>query len=130
MKRQQVSLAYTFTAIHTLQYSMHDHDNDTTTTRNPEDNESMVSSSIPAAASTTGSVEKTSRRWTDDEVKLLLGYVEANCILTTARGFNLKKSDFNKARNTVKTKDPSQCHYKWGHVHISVIDEDTYCLLP
>ncbi len=26
------SLAYTFTAIHTLQYSMRDHDNDTTTT--------------------------------------------------------------------------------------------------
>ncbi len=85
----------------------------------------MASSSIPAAASTTGSVEKTSGRWTNDEVKLLLGYVEANCILTTARGLNLKKSDFNKAHNTVKTKDPSQC----GDMYIYVIDEDMYCLL-
>ena len=34
----------------------------------------------------------------------------------TSRGTNLKKSDFNKAHDTVKLKDAAQCHYKWGHV--------------
>lgn len=114
------SLAYTFTTIHTLQYSMRTHNNDTAAP-NPQDNGSTASSSVhdvPAAPSTTGSVEKTGGRWMDNEVNLLLDYVEANCTLTTARGLNLKKSEFNKARNTVKTKDAAQCHYKWGHVCI------------
>jgi sRNA-binding regulator protein Hfq len=50
------------------------------------------------------------------EIKLLLDYVEANCILTTAQGLNLKKSEFDKAHVMVKSKDVNQCCYKWGHV--------------
>jgi hypothetical protein len=56
-----------------------------------------------------------------DEIHLLLDYVEANCVLTTVRGLNLKKVHFNKARDMVKTKDAGQCHYKWGHVHLFFI---------
>jgi hypothetical protein len=117
------TLAYTFTSLHAIQYSMYHHaeaaesDDETTTgARNPQ------SSTHDILAETTGSAaEKTSGRWTTDEINLLLDYIEANCVLTTARGLNLKKSQFNKARDTVKTKDAGQCHYKWGHVCIFII---------
>jgi hypothetical protein len=35
----------------------------------------------------------------------------------------MKKSEFNKAHDTVKSKDAAQCHYKWGHVDIFIIIE-------
>jgi hypothetical protein len=69
------------------------------------DNETTATTQNPGS-------EKTSGRWTTAEINLLLDYVEANCVLTTARGLNLKKSQFNKTRDTVKTKDANQCHYK------------------
>ena len=100
---------------------MRDLDNDTNAP-NPPDNDSIASSSIRNAPAATGSSEKTSGRWTDDEIKLLLHYVGTKCTLTTARGLNLKKSQFNGAREMVKTKDAGQCHYKWGHVRVFVID--------
>jgi hypothetical protein len=126
------SLAYIFTSIHAIQYSMRDHSDDNDTALNPQDTDSThfsASSSahnIPQAATTSNTEisEKTSGRWSNNEIMLLLDYVEENCTLTTARGLNLKKSDFNKARNTVKTKDSSQCHYKWGHVRAFLIDND------
>ncbi len=132
------SLAYIFTTLHTIQYSMQGHtDNgsykttaqnpqdDNTITRNPPDNASPTSSSmhnILATASTVES-EKTSGCWTMDEIHLLLDYVKANCVLTTVRGLNLKKVHFNKARDTVKSKDTGQCHYKWGHVNVFIINK-------
>ena len=126
------SLAYTFTTLHTIQYSMRDHDdnNDTTGPDHDSTNPSASSSThdTPAITSTSENVEKTSGQWTENEVKLLLDYVEANCVLTTARGLNMKKSEFNKARTMVKSKDASQCHYKWGHVCIFIIDENFYQL--
>jgi hypothetical protein len=70
-----------------------------------------------ADTSQASSSEKTSH-WTDHEITLLLDYIEASCVLNTTRGLTLKKSEFNKAHNTVKSKDPSQCHYKWGHVRV------------
>ena len=124
------SLAYTFTVIHTIQYSMRNHDNDNDddaqTAGDYESTNFTVSSSThdtPATASSSENIEKTSSRWTENEIKLLLDYVEANCVLTTARGLNLKKSEFNKAHATVKSKDANQCHYKWGHVCIFLIND-------
>jgi PKD repeat protein len=111
------SLAYTFTILHAIQYSMQDHDDNDSTTQNPDLTQYSASSSThdtPATTSTAGTAEKTTGRWTDQEIDLLLNYVEGNCILTTARGITLKKSDFNKAHDMVKTKDATQCHYKWG----------------
>jgi hypothetical protein len=113
------SLAYTFTTIHSLQYYMRNHDNDTSALNLPDNNESIASSSTPTAS---GTSEKTSGRWTDDEIQLLLHYVATKCTLTTARVLNLKKSQFNEARETVKTKDAGQCHYKWGHVCFFIIN--------
>ena len=63
-----------------------------------------------------GSAEKTGGQWNDQEINLLLNYVRQNCTLMTSRDTNLKKSDFNKAHDMVKSKDTAQCHYKWGHV--------------
>ena len=70
----------------------------------------------PTTTSTSESIKKTSSQWTDNEITLLLNYVESNCTLTTAKGLTLKKSEFNKACATVKSKDATQCHYKWGQV--------------
>jgi hypothetical protein len=130
------SLAYAFTILHTIQYSMRDHDNldhdnlnddgDTTTAQTSGDHDATNFSASSThntvntpTASTRASenLEKTSK-WSEAEVELLLNYVEANCILTTARGLNLKKSEFNRASAVVRTKDSSQCHYKWGNVGI------------
>jgi hypothetical protein len=122
------SLAYTFSGIHAIQYSMLEHDmdvdnpEDQSRAQNTQDNESASHSALTSThnpstiANTSNSSERTSGRWSEQESGLLLDYVEANCSLNTPRGLNLKKSDFNKARNIVMSKDPSQCHYKWGHV--------------
>jgi hypothetical protein len=59
----------------------------------------------------------------------MFNYVKENCILTTARGLNIKKSEFDKARDTVKSKDAAQCHYKWGHVDIFIIIEGSHYYL-
>jgi len=126
--RQIVSLAsisYTFATLHTIQYSLCDHKTDDTTS-------SMVQSAPDAStatssnnnASTTGNSNKNSTssgRWSPNEIQLLLNYVEAHCVLTTPRGLNLKKSDFTKAHETIKTKTAAQCHYKWGNVSIFII---------
>lgn len=129
------SLAYTFTALHTIQYAMRDHNNDTTTTTQPPQldhdltNPSASSSTAHytlASTSTSENLDKTSGWWTKNEIKLLLDYVEGNCILTTMRGLNLKKSEFNKAHDMVKSKDANQCHYKWNHVCIFIIHDGFY----
>ena len=78
----------------------------------------------PTIADTSSSSKKTSGHWSDHEITQLLDYVKANCTLNTLRSLNLKKSDFNKACNKVKLKDPSKCHYKWGHV--CYITDDVY----
>jgi hypothetical protein len=86
------SLAYTFTVLHTIQYSMWNHgdnDNDAPaqTAGDYESTNFSASSSThntPATASTSENIEKTSGQWTKNEIKLLLNYVEANCVLTTA----------------------------------------------
>ena len=122
------SLAYAFTILHTVQYSMREHgdnnlnDNDDGTAQTAEDSTNFSTSSthdtvntLPTA-STSENVERANNRWTDNEVRLLLDYVESNCILMTGRGLNLKKTQFNQAHATVKTKDAGQCHYKWNHV--------------
>ena len=133
------SLAYTFTVLHTIQYSMRKpasaetdntpQDYESMNLTNPSESscvtstgtgtgtrDSLATTSMPLAETTAS--EKSNSRWTEHEVKLLLDYVEANCTLTTGRGLNLKKSEFSKARAMIKSKDASQCHYKWGHVRI------------
>lgn len=81
-----------------------------------------TSTSNPAEASTK-SGKAASSHWSDQEINLLLDYVETHCSLNTSSGLNLKATHFNKARETVKSKDSSQCHYKWGHVCVFIIDE-------
>jgi hypothetical protein len=121
------SLTYIFTALHTIQYTMQDHDDNDTTTQDhdPLDHSALISThnTQPATTSTSESSKKTSGQWTDNKIKLLLNYVESNCTLTTARGLTLKKSEFNKAGATVKSKDATQCHYKWGQVYILIIND-------
>ena len=84
-------------------------------------NASLSTTHDTITTTTSESLKKTSSRWTENEVTLLLDYVEGNCILTTVRGISLKKSDFNKAHTMVKSKDASQCHYEWGRVCIVII---------
>jgi hypothetical protein len=118
------SLAYTFTVLHTLQYSMRDHtrnDNNAQPAQTPQDHDSTnqsTSTHNSPATGTTSAIEPeksgSQNLWSENEVKLLLDYVEANCVLTTARGLNLKKQEFNKAQAVVKTKTAAQCLYKWG----------------
>lgn len=115
------SLAYTFTTLHTLQYySMPDSNVDAQTTEDHDPTNFSASSSTHDTPASTENIEKASasNRWTDKEVSLLLDYVEANCVLKTAQGLTLRKSEFNKARATVKSKVANQCHYKWNHVRI------------
>ena len=115
----------------------HDIDNDITTSTQPPQLDCSTNPSALSSAhdtpttSTSKNLEKTSGQWTETEINLLLDFVEGNCILTTARGLNLKKSEFNKAHTIVKSKDVNQCHYKWGHVHIllSMLIFITYLLL-
>ena len=129
------SLTYTFTALHTIQYAMQDHNdyNTTTTAQDYDPDHSQAASTSthnatqPATTSTSESMKKSSGQWTDNEVKLL-NYVESNCTLTTARGLTLKKSEFNKACATVKLKDANQCHYKWGQVCIFIISDGFHYL--
>ena len=117
------SLAYIFSCIHAIQYSLLDHDMDDNSTSNQETSHSDFTSthdtSYPADTSSNSGKANTTGRWTDQEITLLLDYIEAHCPLSTSRGLSLKKTQFNKARDTVKSKDASQCHYKWGHVRIS-----------
>jgi hypothetical protein len=131
------SLTYTFTTLHTIQYAMRDHDNDNDTTTQPPQLDcdlthpsasSSTAHDTPATTSTLENLDKTSGRWTENQIKLLLDYVEGNCVLMTARGLNLKKSEFNKARAMVKLKDVNQCHYKWGHVRIIIINDSFHHL--
>jgi len=122
------SLTYTFTTLHTIQYLMWDHDHNTTAEPTEDHvltNISALSSThdTPTTTSASENIENTSSQWTEDEIHLLLDFVKANCILMTARGLNLKKSEFNKARATVKSKDANQCHYKWSHVCILLINK-------
>lgn len=123
------SLAYTFTVLHTIQYSMR---NSVDTTQTPQDYESTNPSTSThdsfATTSMSENTEKSNNRWTDHEVKQLLDYVAANCTLTTGRGLSLKKSEFSKVRATIKSKDANQCHYKWGHVRIFLIDKGFHYL--
>jgi hypothetical protein len=108
------SLTYTFTTLHTIQYSMQDHcDSNKMTAQDHNSTNFSTSSSTrdtPASVSTSENIEKTSGRWTESEVVLLLDYVKENCVLMTARGLSLKKSEFNKACAMVKSKDAAQCH--------------------
>ncbi len=75
---------------------------------------SATSNTTPPSAGTTE--QRTNRYWTHDEILLLLDHVEKCCTLTTARGTNLKASEFRQASTTIKTRTASQCHYKWGQV--------------
>jgi hypothetical protein len=85
----------------------------------PDNTTSTTTQNTPNDASIAASSNITSSgRWSSDEIWLLLAYVKANCVFTAAKGINLKKSEFNKARDTVKSKTASQCHYKWGRVSV------------
>jgi hypothetical protein len=104
-------------------------DHDDSTAQNPQDHDSTHHSTLSstndtlATTSVVETAEKSSKQWTEHEIDLLLQYVEQNCILTTPRGLNLKKTDFNRASNMIKTKDAGQCKYKWGSVSIFIIDK-------
>ena len=120
------SLACVFSGIHTIQYSLLDHNMmDDIEDCNLQENDSASYSgftSTPNTISNPGDTSsnsgKASGHWTDQEITLLLDYVKTHCSLNTLRGLNLKKTQFNKAWDTVKSKDASQCYYKWGHVNI------------
>ena len=134
------SLAYTFTALHTIQYYTMANSNRRSATTQPTPPDPSHPTNPSASASSSGSQatpattsapinqEKNNGRWTDEEIKLLLDYVSANCALTTARGLSLKKTAFSQAHAIVKTKDASQCHYKWGNVRIIIIHDSFYRL--
>ena len=113
------SLAYIFSGIHALQYSLNQLDYDTMDDNHADNQleENAPSTShldlTQAGASTpshdtsypvdAGNLKASANGcWTDQEITLLLDYVEANCSLS--RGLNLKKSQFNKACDTVKSK--------------------------
>ena len=128
------SLAFIFSSIHAIQYSLLDSDYDTSmeNTENPtssQDNASTVHSNLTSTpshntsnsnpADTSSSSAK--GRWSDQEINQLLSYVEANCPLNTSWGINLKKTHFNQAHVSIKTKDASQCEYKWGNVRLFII---------
>jgi len=120
------SIAYTFTTLHAIQYSMSAHNDDNTTApQDATDNNTIAQIPLDNAsmAASSNNASSTSGRWSHKEIQLLLDYVKANCVFTTAKGINLKKSEFSQACNTVKTKTAAQCHYKWGHVSVFVIDE-------
>lgn len=120
------SLAYTFTILHAIQYSMQaqgqepqdDDPQSMTEDYSTHRSASLSTHDTPATTSAAGTSEKTSNRWTDQEINLLITYVEGNCVLTTKRGSILKKSQFNKASGFISLKDAGQCQYKWGHVRI------------
>ena len=111
---------------------MQDHDDNNTTTQDHDTLDHSASTSThntqPATTSTSESNKKTSGQWTDNEIKLLLNYVESNYTLTTTRGLTLKKSKINKAGATIKSKDATQCHYKWGQVCILIINDQFHHL--
>ena len=125
------SLAFIFSSIHALQYSLLDYDATMENSENqtsPQDNAStshLNFTSTPSHDTSTSNPADTSSssvkgRWTDQEINQLLTYVEAHCPLNTSRGISLKKTHFNKAHTFIKTKDASQCEYKWGNVCISI----------
>ena len=88
---------------------MQDYDDNDITTQNygPLNYFASISTdnTQPATISTSESIKKTSGQWTDNEIKLLLNYIESNCTLTTTRGLTLKKFEFNKAHATIKSKN-------------------------
>jgi len=88
-----------------------------TAAQNPALMEAASSNNIPSSSSS-------GHNWTTDEIWLLLGYVEANCVFTTVKGINLKKSEFTKASDVVKTRTTAQCHTKWGRVSGFVIKQN------
>ena len=107
------SIAYIFSAIHAIQYSALGYNSDSDTDSdiiNSDLDMDDNNTEDPAEPS-----RKTSGRWSDQEISHLLDYVESHCSLNTTRGLGLKKSHFNNARDTVKSKDAGQCHYKWNH---------------
>jgi hypothetical protein len=109
------SLAYVFSAIHAIQYSALQVDDDSGSDSDMDEN-NTVNTEDPADTS-----GKTSGRWTDQEISLLLDYIEAKGLLNTTRGLTLKKAQFTQAHEFVKSKDAMQCQYKWGHVRIRMI---------
>jgi hypothetical protein len=123
------SLAYAFTVLHALQYSMQNHDDSNSQTPQLDDYSALSSTHDTPATTTSAETVEKNKRWTDQEIELLLNYVERNSILTTQRGLNLKKSEFRGASNMIKTKDPTQCHSKWGRVGVFVISENFIILI-
>lgn len=111
------SFAYVFNTLHTIQYEMQqDHDEDDTPTQAYD----YPQSPQPVSTSTSESI-KTTGRWTDDEIRLLLDYVESNFTFTSAGGSSLGRDSFKNA-HALKTKDSNQCQYKWRQVCILIIN--------
>ena len=125
------SLAYISSGIYAIQYSSVNYNMDGINIKdhNPQENDSTSHSGFTSTpdtsdpADTASSSGKASGCWTDQEITLLLDCVEVHCSLNTTRGLNLKKTQFSKAHNTIKSKDALQCHYKWGHVCMYIIDK-------
>lgn len=94
------SLACTFTTLHMIQYSMRDHNNNNNnnTSTGPQNHDlidlsaSASNYDTPNTTSISKNTKKTNSWWTENKINLLLDYIEANCILTTAWGTNMKKS--------------------------------------
>jgi len=139
------SLAFIFSSIHALQYSLRDYDTGTSMddTENPQDtvgastshsnftstpsqDTTQASTSNPAEFSSTGKSGKAaaaSGRWSDLEITQLLDYIQEHCSLNTSSGLSLKKTCFNQASDTLKSKTAAQCRNKWNNVRIFIINE-------
>jgi hypothetical protein len=116
------SLAYVFSAIHAIQYSALQVDDDSDIINSDSGSDSdMDENNTVNTEDPADTFGKSSGRWTDQEISLLLDYIEAKGLLNTTRGLTLKKAQFTQAQELVKSKDAMQCHYKWGHVHIRMI---------
>ena len=105
------SLACVFSGVHTVQYSLLNHDMNDIEDCNLQKNDSTSHSGFTSTpdtsnpANTSSNSGKASGHWTDQEITLLLDHVEAHCSFNTLSGLNLKKTQFNKAHDTVKAKD-------------------------
>lgn len=122
------SLAYTFTALHSVRYFMHHHNSQLTAAHIPQPEDNNTAARNDNTSLLTYNVEDTSKedsksitRWTPAETQLLIEYVATNCVLIPSKGLSLTRKQFFKAPEIVKTRDSAQCHRKWTSVRVFTV---------
>ena len=110
---------------------MRDHNNNNNTSTGPQNYNLIDLSALasnhdtPNTTSISKNTEKTNSWWTENKINLLLDYIEANCIFDDGMRYQHEEI---KAWAIVKSKNATQCYYKWGCVSFYVIDENSYHL--